>query len=205
MESIDILIKELFDKINRILSLFFLKTEGKAEIVVEEKPPPEAEYKPYVEEKRLEEKYEYKPEAVIEEKPKVETKVEVKKEEKVPCHLRGDYPWNWVDCGVSGYMNCLDQILGAYPDSRLACGVLVYLYKNNMINDYCCHRYCVICNDICFGWGNDLISGKRISGYCDDQGNCYANGILVYPFDREYVESTNDKTLISALRQLGCW
>ena len=51
MISIDELIKELFDKINRILSLYFLKTEGKAEIVVEEKRPPETEYKLYVEEK----------------------------------------------------------------------------------------------------------------------------------------------------------
>jgi len=180
MESIDELIKELFDKINRILSLYFLKTEGKAEVIVEEKQPPEEKYE-YKPETVTERKVivEEKPKTVVEEKPKVETR-----EEKPPCYLRGEgYPWNWVDCGVSGYMNCLDQVLGAFPDSRLACGVLVYLYKNNMINDYCCHRYCVNCDSICFGWGSELIRGNRINGYCDDKGNCYANGVLVYPFD----------------------
>ena len=250
--SIDELIKELFEKINRILSLYFLKTEGKTMVTIEEKRPEENVYESGCDRELAEfrdkciavngglityEAYEsldtkakvivhydqnicgtlylcvsyvyeteYIPEeggVVVIEKPKTEEKPRV--EEKPPCHLRGDYPWNWVDCGVSGYMNCLDQILGAYPDSRLACGVLVYLYKNNMINDYCCHRYCAICNDICFGWGSELIKGNKIDGYCDNQGNCYANGVLVYPFDREYVESTNDKTLISALRQLGCW
>jgi len=126
--------------------------------------------------------------------------------QKIPCNLRGSgYPWDWVDCGVSGYMNCLDQILGAFPDSRLACGVLVYLYKNNMISSYCCHRYCVNCNDICFGWASELISGEKISGYCDNQGNCYIQGgVQVYPFDKEYVLSTGDQVLIANLRQLGC-
>jgi len=128
------------------------------------------------------------------------------KEEKPPCYLRGSgYPWNWIDCGIAGYMNCLDQILGAFPDSRLACGVLVYLYKNNMINDYCCHRYCVYCDDICYGWASKLVSGRKISGYCDEKGNCYIEGgIQVYPFDKEYVLSTNDQILIASLRQLGC-
>jgi hypothetical protein len=206
--SIDELIKELLDKINRILSLYFLKTEGKTEIT-----PPETEYKAPPEKverppERVEyvEYKEYKPSETRPEKIEIETRVETKREEKPPCHLRGEgYPWDWIDCGISGYMNCLDQILGAFPDSRLACGVLVYLYKNNMINDYCCHRYCVNCDSICFGWANELIKGNRINGHCDNQGNCYANGVLVYPFDKEYVKSTNDQILISALRQLGCW
>jgi hypothetical protein len=248
--SIDELIKELFDKINRILSLYFLKTEGKTEIVVEEKRPEEKAYETPCDRELSEfrekciavnggvityEAYEslktkantiihydqnicgtrylcvsyvyekeYIPEkggvVVVEEKPKVETE-----REKKPCHLRGGYPWDWISEGVNGYMDCLDQVLGAFPDSRLACGVLVYLYKNNMISEYKCHRYCVNCNDICFGWASELISGEKISGYCDDQGNCYANGVLVYPFDKEYVKSTNDQILISALRQLGCW
>ena len=81
--------------------------------------------------------------------------------------------------------------------------------NSNMINDYCCHRYCVICNDICFGWGQELLSGKRISGYCNEKGECYIEGgIKVYPFDnetKEYIKSVNDQILISALRQLGCW
>jgi len=86
MESIDILIKELFDKINRILSLFFLKTEGKAEIT-----PPETEYKPYVEEL---------PPAMPEEKPpppayaeKIEIKCPI---EKYP--FKADpFPANVID------------------------------------------------------------------------------------------------------------
>jgi len=257
MSSIDILIKELFDRINRLLSLYFLKTEGRTEIMIEEKRPEEKVYEKAYEspcDRELSEfrekcievnggvitydayeslhtkantiihydknicgtrylcvSYVYETEkggVVIEEKPK-EEKVEAKKEEKVPCHLRGEgVPWNWTSEGIDAYLECLDQVLGPFPDSRLACGVLVYLYKNNMINDYKCHRYCVYCNDICYGWGNELIKGNRINGYCDNQGNCYANGVLVYPFDnetKEYIKSINDQILISALRQLGCW
>jgi hypothetical protein len=251
--SIDILIKELFDKINKILSLYFLKTEGRTEIMIEEKRPEEKTYESSCDRELSEfrekciavnggvityEAYEslktkantiihydqticgtrylcvsyvyeteYRPEkggVVVEEKPRVETKVETKVE-KPPCHLRGGYPWNWISEGVNGYIECLDQILGPFSDTRLACGVLVYLYKNNMINEYRCHRYCVSCNDICFGWASELIGGGKISGYCDNQGNCYIEGgIQVYPFDKEYVKSTGDQILIANLRELGC-
>jgi len=181
--------------------------------IVQPKPPEEVTISP------IEKMLIFEPEQPIQPAVKEESPIQIqpitlseemtssteKVQPKIPCNLRGSgYPWDWVDCGVSGYMNCLDQILGAFPDSRLACGVLVYLYKNNLINNYCCRRYCVNCNGICFGWASQLLSGNKISGYCD-QGNCYIEGgIQVYPFDKEYVLSTGDQVLIANLRQLGC-
>jgi hypothetical protein len=242
--SIEELIKELIEKINKSLSLYFLKTEGKTEIIVEEKRVEEKAYESPCDRELSEfrnkcvevnggvityEAYEslktkantiihydrnicgtrylcvsyvyeteYKPEktgVVIEEKPKTEEKVETKTEEKVPCHLRGEgVPWNWISEGIDGYVECVDQILGPFPDVRLMCGVMVYLMKNNMIHDYKCHRYCVYCNDICYGWGNDLLSGQKINGYCDNQGNCYIEGgIKVYPIAKEDIELIEQK------------
>jgi len=256
MSSIDILIKELFDKINRILSLYFLKTEGRTEIMIEEKRPEEKAYESPCDRELAEFRQkcievnggvitydayeslhtkaktiihydknicgtrylcvsyvyetEYRPSVggvVVEEKPKIEEKVEAKKEEKPPCHLRGEgIPWNWISEGIDAYEECLDQILGLWPDVRLACGVLVYLVKNNMIHDYKCHRYCAICNDICYGWGQELLSGKKISGYCDDKGNCYIEGgIQVYPItdqDKELLDKTASPSDRAKLRRI---
>jgi len=241
--SIDELIRELFDKINRILSLYFLKTEGKTEIMIEEKRVEEKVYESPCDRELSEfrdrcievnggvityEAYEslhtkaktiihydkticgtrylcvtyvyekeYIPEkggVVVEEKPR-EEKVETKTEEKVPCHLRGEgIPWNWISEGVDAYVECVDQVLGLYPDVRLMCGVMVYLMKNDMIRDYKCHRYCAICNDICFGWGQELLSGQKINGYCNEKGECYIEGgIKVYPIAKEDIELIEQK------------
>jgi len=239
MSSIDILIKELFDRINRALSLYFLKSEGKTTIEIEEKRLEEKAYESpcdreladfrdkciavnggvitYDAYESLHTKaktiihydkticgtrylcvsyvYESDSGVVVEEKPKEEKVEEKPKEEKVPCHLRGEgIPWNWYSEGIDAYLECLDQVLGPWPDVRLVCGVLVYLMKNDLIHEYKCHRYCVYCNDICYGWGNDLLSGRRIKGYCDNQGNCYLeDGTQVTPISKEDIELIEQK------------